>query len=144
MRRSPEIWQAELDFVERTRERGAEGWAESFAEDGVQLVPGSDPVVGRAAILQRAAAGMFAKPVDFSWEPLCALVSNDETLGYTYGTWRVKDDDGTVVATGMYTSAWRPDDEGRWVVVADGGFADPVPFTRASRSGSDRARTRTR
>jgi ketosteroid isomerase-like protein len=121
VRPSDELWQAELDFVARTQERGAEGWTESFAEDGVQLVPGASPIRGRAAILERASNGL---PDDFTWEPLCAMVSNDETLGFTYGTWKAPG------ATGMYTSIWRRDDEGRWVVAVDGGFADPEPFSR--------------
>lgn len=119
MKKSDELWQAELDFVARTSARGADGWAESFAEDGVQLLPGSDPVVGREEILRRASAGL---PDDFSWQPLCAMVSNDETLGFTYGTWRIGDR-----ATGMYTSVWRRDADGHWKVAVDSGFADPEP-----------------
>jgi hypothetical protein len=127
MRPSDELWQAELAFVARTRERGAEGWAESFAEDGVQLVPGSSPITGRAAIFERASKGL---PEDFSWQPLCAMVSNDETLGFTYGTWTAPG------ATGMYCSVWRPGDDGNWVVVVDTGFADPEP--RAAPEGAAR------
>ena len=109
MRPSDELWQAELDFVERTAAEGAEGWASSFAEDGVQLPPGSDPVVGRQAILERARNGLFAGPVDFRWEPLRAEVSDGDE----------------VAASGKYMSVWRRDEAGRWVVVADLGHSDP-------------------
>ncbi len=125
MRPSAELWQAELDFVARTAARGAEGWASSFAVDGVQLPPGSDPIVGRTAILERARAGLFARPVDFRWEPLRAEVSDGDDLGFTYGTWRLKDGGGEIAAKGKYISVWRRDDEGIWVVVADLGHSDP-------------------
>ena len=125
MRPSEELRLAELEFVARTQARGAEGWASSFAEDGVQLPPGSDPIVGRTAILERAQTGLFARPVDFRWEPLRAEVSDGDDLGFTYGTWRLKGERGEIAAKGKYMSVWRRDDEGRWVVVADLGHSDP-------------------
>lgn len=84
-----ELWQAELDFVRRTAELGAEGWASSFAEDGVQLRPGVPPVVGRAAIRELMEPALAQEGLEFTWEPLRAEVAEANDMGFTYGTWRI-------------------------------------------------------
>ena len=123
MSHSDELWQAELDFVRRTAELGAEGWSSSFAEDGAQLRPGLPPVVGRTAIRELMAPALAQEGLEFTWEPLRAEVAAADDMGFTYGTWRIAVH-GQQRSTGKYLSVWRRDESGAWRVLVDTGNRD--------------------
>ena len=81
----------------------------AFAEDAAYLYPGARLVRGKAAIralLDSAGTG------DLTWAPQFADVSDDGTVGYTYGWTRSADQQG------KYLACWRRRDGGSWMVTA--------------------------
>jgi ketosteroid isomerase-like protein len=81
----------------------------AFAEDAAYLYPGARLVRGKNAIralLDSAGAG------DLTWTPEFADVSDDGTVGYTYGWTRSGDQQG------KYLACWRRRDGGSWMVTA--------------------------
>jgi len=81
----------------------------AFAEDAAYLYPGVRLVRGKNAIralLDSAGAG------DLTWTPEYADVSDDGTVGYTYGWTRSADQQG------KYLACWRHRDGGSWIVTA--------------------------
>jgi ketosteroid isomerase-like protein len=81
----------------------------AFAEDAAYLYPGARLVRGKNAIralLDSAGAG------DLTWTPEFADVSDDGTVGYTYGWTRAADQQG------KYLACWRRRDGGSWMVTA--------------------------
>jgi ketosteroid isomerase-like protein len=81
----------------------------------------------------RAKAGASYKPgpnpdVQLTWSPSKVEVSDDGTLGYTWGRYDFtsKDKDGKVAtSTGVYLTIWRRQADGAWKFVYDG--APQVP-----------------
>jgi ketosteroid isomerase-like protein len=81
----------------------------AFAEDAAYLYPGARLVRGKTAIralFDSAGAG------DLTWTPEYADVSDDGTVGYTYGWTRSADQQG------KYLACWRHRDGGSWIVTA--------------------------
>jgi len=81
----------------------------AFAEDGAYLYPGARLVRGKKAIralLDSVSAG------DLTWTPAYGDVSDDGTVGYTYGWTRSADQQG------KYLACWRRRDGGSWMVTA--------------------------
>jgi len=76
----------------------------------------------------RAKAGAAYKPgpnpdVQLTWSPLRVEVSDDGTLGYTWGSYDFKSrgKDGKVDASrGIYLTIWRRQADGSWKFVFDG------------------------
>ncbi len=83
----------------------------AFAEDAAYLHPGAPLVRGRSAIRALLdSAGAAARAV--TWTPEYADVSDDGTLGYTYGWTQSADQQG------KYLACWRRRAGGRWMVTA--------------------------
>jgi ketosteroid isomerase-like protein len=106
-------------FARATAERGVEGWLD-FHLATAQNIPEAGPVaVGHEAIRESMTAFLADTTRAFMWEPVFADVSDDGTMGFTYGDWSV-----TLRATdslelrGRYLTVWRKD-AGRWKVTAD-------------------------
>ena len=61
-----------------------------------------------------------------TWEPLAADISRSGDLGYTHGTYVLKNtnEDGKVIERGNYLRIWKRD-KGNWKVVVD--VANPLP-----------------
>ncbi len=115
------LMQLDREFDLKTSEQGAEGWASYFAEDGI-MVGRPDLIKGQEAI--RTAMGSVFENPDFSlrWAPEDAGVSDDGTLGFTYGQYvrKHKDQEGNeVTGTGRYTSIWSKQEDGSWKIVWD-------------------------
>jgi hypothetical protein len=52
------------------------------------------------------------------------VVGSGADLGYTLGTWQMKDAAGTVVGTGNYVTIWRKTEGEGWRVAVDIGNED--------------------
>jgi len=96
----------------------------AFADDATYLHPGAPLVRGRDAI--RAVVKDSLGPV--VWTPEYADVSDDGTLGYTYGWTRQADQQG------KYLACWRRQPDQPWRIIAyartkpaTGGGATPPP-----------------
>ena len=123
---------ADLAFAKQTAERRLDGWMDFFAEDATTIHDGKT-VVGKDA-LRRYYEPVFAdKNFSLSWTPTRAEVSDDGTLGYTYGDYEAKT--GADTSRGMYVTAWRRM-HGRWMVVLDLGSSPRQQPKEAAPAGN--------
>jgi ketosteroid isomerase-like protein len=106
-------------FAQATAERGVEGWLD-FHLATAHNIPEAGPVaVGHEAIRESMTAFLSDTTRDFTWEPVFADVSDDGTLGFTYGDWSVTHRaTDSLEVRGRYLTVWRKD-AGRWKVSAD-------------------------
>jgi len=81
-----ELMKADRAFAEATAARGAEGWAESFAENG-RMYDERGFVDGRAAIREAIAPTFADSTTRLRWEPDTAIVAASGDLAYTLGHW---------------------------------------------------------
>ena len=87
------------------------------AEDAVILRENRMPIVGRTDI-----SYLFEDvdgSVKLTWEPLDGDIANSGDIGYTYGTWELKND--TIVSRGTYVSIWKKQSDSEWRYVLDTG-----------------------
>lgn len=120
------LLQADRDFDRDTADRGADGWADAFREDGV-MFPRIGKVEGREAIREFMTPA-FSGDVKLRWEPVFAEVGVGGDLGYTLGKWkqvaRTEAGEDTVLSTGNYVSIWRKVPGEGWKVAVDLGNDD--------------------
>lgn len=112
------------EFDKVTAERGLEGWVSYFAEDGVMVPAQVDVIIGKEGIRQAMSKSFSLPQYSLRWEPLDAQVSDDGSMGYTYGKYiRTNlDQDGNVqTGSGKYTSIWQKQQDGSWKIVLDMG-----------------------
>ena len=120
------LLQADRDFDLDTAERGGDGWADAFREDGV-MYPKKGMVEGREAIREFMTPA-FAGELKLRWEPVYAEVGSGGDLGYTLGKWKqvahTEAGEDTVLSTGNYVSVWRKVPGEGWKVAVDLGNDD--------------------
>ena len=118
---------AELAFAQASKARGADAWAEVFADSGVQMNPGHN-YVGKEAVRALMAPDLADTTHLLSWTPTTVDVSASGDLGYTMGRWQVAPRaGGTPLLQGSYVTIWKKQPDGAWKVVLDAGNADPAP-----------------
>lgn len=119
--------QADTDFAEATAKRGADGWADFFASDGV-MYPPSGRVEGREAIRERMQSVFTPENPRLVWEPVTAEVGAGGDLGYTLGRWRsvgtATTGTDSTLAEGNYVTIWRKVPGEGWRVAVDIGNRD--------------------
>lgn len=114
----------ELDrqFDKTTSTGGVDAWVSYFAHDGVMVVSQGEDIKGREEI-RKSMEGAFSLPgFSLRWEPIDASVSNDGSLGYTYGKYvrRYLDKKGVeIISTGKYTTVWQRQEDNSWRVILD-------------------------
>jgi uncharacterized protein (TIGR02246 family) len=126
-----DLLRADTEFAnavsDAERSRRAAVWAEWFAPDGRQLVPGA-VLEGRSAI-EAAMEPVFADTAfQLVWEPDHAEIAADGDLGWTSGryTMHASAPAGSVARrTGRYVTIWRWSGNEGWRVVLDAGVPDP-------------------
>ena len=130
-----EKWKSELiktesDFYDATQQRG---WGQAFidfADDGSALLRQDQyPIIGKSAIVDLF-KGKESNVLNIKWSPLKADVSNDGSLGYTYGNWvyTSKSKGGKEEHVyGNYVTIWKKHPDGKWKFVLDGGNTTPMP-----------------
>lgn len=106
---------ADREFAQASAERGAEAWAQVWAERGLLYGDGSDPAVG-----PRAASQEMAGIVDeLRWEPTASAMLWPEMLGYTVGNWWMSSDPPAAEDEARrYLTVWQRI-RGEWKVVLD-------------------------
>jgi ketosteroid isomerase-like protein len=72
----------------------------------------------------------LSKDMTLQWEPIKADVSQSGDLGYTYGSYELKEEDASApsavtVEKGYYVRVWKRNKDGKWKVVLD--TTNPVP-----------------
>jgi ketosteroid isomerase-like protein len=88
-----------------------------WTEDAVIYPVGMPVVRGKAAIREFVATNRAQQGFSITWEPLEAVVSQDGSLGYTVGDYKISvdgTDAGNVVRNGRYLETWRKDEAGSW------------------------------
>jgi ketosteroid isomerase-like protein len=114
------LFDLEAKFAKATAEGGGKAFATWFAEDGVSLANGQNPVHGRDAIAKQAT--WLPKDYQLTWTPTDAIMSAAGDMGYTWGHYegRSRDSDGNAkVTSGRYLTIWRKEKDGSWKVVVD-------------------------
>jgi len=121
------LFDLEARFAKDVLARGGAGFASWFAEDGVTLGNGVQPVIGREAI--ERSANWSPKDYQLTWTPTDAVMSPAGDMGYTWGHFEghSKDANGNPVSTsGRYMTIWRKEHDGSWKVVLDAGANEPA------------------
>jgi hypothetical protein len=118
----------ERAFAAATAEVGVrDGFLAFFADDAVQLRPGTPPTLGSAR--EALAAQPLQKlPVanKLIWEPYTGQVSSDGTMGWLTGGYvSLNQAQQVVVAQGAYFSVWKRQTSGTWRVWLDEGVSLP-------------------
>jgi ketosteroid isomerase-like protein len=128
-----ELVAADRAFSDATTERGADGWVDYFAEDGVMVIEGG-LVTGHDSIRALMAPALSDTNFSLTWDPVEADVSGGRDLGYTRGRYlsQQRIEAGlTVTRRGTYVTIWKRQDDRSWKVVLDIGTPDgPVDTTR--------------
>jgi ketosteroid isomerase-like protein len=113
---------ADRSFDSTVAVRGLEGWVESFGDSGMQFDSRGSPVVGHEAIRDHMRRLLTDTTRSLRWQPDRAGVSDDGSLGYTFGTWRLlaRGPQGEQeIGHGRYQTTWRRQPDGSWKVEAD-------------------------
>ncbi|MGO9323744.1 MAG: YybH family protein [Terracidiphilus sp.] len=121
-----QLYDLEARFAKDVLERGGQGFASWFAEDGVALGNGVAPLIGKVAIAK--SANWSPKDYQLTWTPTDAMMGPSGDMGYTWGHFegRSKDKNGNPVLTsGRYITMWRKEADGSWKVVLDAGANEP-------------------
>jgi len=101
---------------------GVETWVSYFAEDGVMVVSEGEDIKGRKAIYDAMLKSFSRCGYSLRWEPIDAKISDDGSLGYTYGMYvrKYSDEKGNeIISKGKYTTVWQKQRDTSWKVVLD-------------------------
>jgi len=94
---------------------------EMFDSAGVILRANRMPVEGSAAIR----AMLMSEPdstFTLTWEPRFAKIAASGELGYTYGTYQIRDRaTDSVTGVGKYATIWIKKSDGKWKAILDTG-----------------------
>ena len=108
-----------------------------MASDARKLDPGSQPALGRQAILEVMAH--YSKSDTFTWAPEEAVVAVSGELGFTWGRWTdtYRDKHGNIKhAYGKYLDVWRRDADGTWRWTVDSSTSCFRTSPKALRNGN--------
>jgi ketosteroid isomerase-like protein len=89
---------------------------QTYLSDEARLLRrGELPIVGKAAALKFLQATTGTN----TWQPAAGAVSVSEDLGYTYGTWEMKDTANSKESRSSYLRIWRKEKHNAWRVVLE-------------------------
>ena len=128
-----ELINTDTEFFNISQKTGTGQAFIDFADDdAVMLRQDNHPAIGKQNILELF-KGKENKISPLKWNPIKADVSEDGTMGFTYGNWEypVKDKKGEITTTyGNYVTVWKRQPDGKWKYVLDGGNTTPPPFNK--------------
>ena len=101
--------------------RGVEGWMSWFADNPVVFRPDGPIIRTKAEAMQYYRKVFPPGENALRWKALVGMISASGDLGFTYGTWSMKD------RTGKYMTTWKKQKDGSWKIVADIGNPDTPP-----------------
>jgi len=117
-----EIAQAEKDFEKMTAEKGIKEAFTFYADSNVVVKGQNDSLIkGKDGISNFYGLPSF-KNVSLKWSPDFIDVSEDGTLGYTFGkyVWQSKDSTGKLNEfKGVFHTVWKKQSDGSWKYVWD-------------------------
>jgi ketosteroid isomerase-like protein len=115
--------QIEGEFMKAAQERGAAGYMSYYAEDAVELPDGAPAIAGKSNIA-KGMGFLDDKNNKLTWSAVGADIASSGDLGYTWGNYEFssKDKDGIQhVERGKYTTVWKKQADGSWIVALDMG-----------------------
>jgi ketosteroid isomerase-like protein len=115
---------AERVFLKSAQTGGmAKAFAKHLSQDARVHRNGVQPLLGQEAFTQFFAKTSFIP----AWEPMFADVAQSGDLGYTYGSYELKDANnaGTTAEKGYYARVWKRGANDQWHVVLD--TTSPLP-----------------
>ena len=118
-----ELLRAEREFSKASSEQGAAGAFLLYADREVRVFRnGKMPFVGRRS----AVTAMPPLSRAWTWTPAFADISVSGDLGYTYGSYEMREQTGKrdLIESGNYVRVWKKT-RGAWAVVID--VANPLP-----------------
>ncbi len=122
---SQHLLQADRDFASLADRIGdADAFNQYLTDDATQLPADSAPRHGRSQISDSLRS---LPPMKLQWTPQAASVSDDGTMGWTWGDWTIVGTGKASAATfahGRYLDVWKRQKDGSWKVVADIGNAE--------------------
>lgn len=113
----------EREFLKASNAGGAmKAFLDFMSEDARLHRNGIFPLAGKDAIR----AYFSGKAIRLSWEPIKADVAQSDDLGYTYGSYELKQEGAAAVTEkGYYVRVWKRNKEGKWKLVLD--ITNPLP-----------------
>ena len=121
------LFDLEARFAKDVAQHGGAAFADWFAEDGVALGNGEQPLIGRVAIMK--SANWTAKSYQLTWTPTDATMGPSGDIGYTWGHFEGQSkvaNGNPVSVSGRYITIWRKQPDGNWKVVLDAGANEPA------------------
>jgi len=116
-----ELLEADRAFAAETAARGADGWADWFAETG-RMYRERGYVDGRTTIRDLMVPAFADSLRELRWVPDTAIVAASGDVGYTLGHWEsvLKTPAGdSTLGRGNYVTIWRRQPDGTWKVTVD-------------------------
>lgn len=116
------VLSVDAEFSLASESLGSEKAFLKFASNEIRLYRNERlPLLGR----QTAVHGLPPRNSIWSWKPAFADVSQANDLGYTFGSYEVRDATKKLTDKGNYLRIWKKQ-AGAWTVVLD--LADPLPL----------------
>ncbi len=117
-----EILQTEKAFEKMAAEKGLADAFHYFADEQAVIKRENDTlIIGKEDIMMYY-ANESNKNTTLNWTPDFVDVSNDGTLGYTYGkyVWKIKDKEDSITEyKGVFHTVWKKQANGEWKYVWD-------------------------
>ena len=118
MKALSEMQQTDVDFSDFSEKNGMRKAFLHYMEDeGVLLRVNHLPIIGADAV--EYITSINDSTIQLNWEPKGGDVSEKGDLGYTYGTYIMKNEGA--VTKGTYVTIWRKQKDGSWKFVLDSG-----------------------
>jgi len=117
-----EIFQTEKDFERMVMERGATDAFYNFADENAVIKRDNDSLIFGKENIKNYYKSNDIKNATVNWTPDFIDVSEDGSLGYTYGkyVWIIKDDSGkTTEYNGIFHTVWKRQPDKSWKYVWD-------------------------
>lgn len=112
------LLEMDLQFARDAKTKGLEGWLSYFADDAT-IFPSGLPVISGIEDIRKYYEKTAFDPRNLSWKPEKGEMSDSGDLGFTYGYWEIRNEQGKIRSKGKYLTVWRKNSEGNWKVVAD-------------------------
>ncbi|MFA6404060.1 MAG: hypothetical protein WCX31_20900 [Salinivirgaceae bacterium] len=117
-----EIFQIEKDFERMVLEKGVTDSFYYFADENAVIKRANDSLIFGKENIKNYYKNKDIKNATVNWTPDFIDVSEDGSLGYTYGkyVWVIKDDLGkTVEYNGIFHTVWKLQPDKSWKYVWD-------------------------
>ncbi len=125
-----DLIRTDIEFYNISQKAGTGRAFIDFADDSAVLMRQDRfPAIGKPEVI-KLYTGRENIITPLKWKPVKAEISNDGTLGYTYGNWEFasKDKRGKEdILYGNYVTIWKKQKDGKWKYVLDGGNTTPPP-----------------